>query len=77
MKGSDAPHEAVTRAADRMLEIVSGFYLNYGVGMFGLNRAFRLAENTGKELTFVPINKIIPKRFVFRIWWDMRCRSRS
>ena len=55
VKGSDAPHEAVTRAADRMLEIVSGFYLNYGVGMFGLNRAFRLAENT-KELTFVPIN---------------------
>ena len=55
VSGPDAPDEAVTKAADRMLEIVSGFYLNYGVGMFGLNRAFRLAENT-KELTFVPIN---------------------
>ena len=34
----------ISKAADDMLEIISDFYLKYGVGMFGLNRAFRLAE---------------------------------
>ena len=54
--GTEAPSdEAVSRAADRMLDIISDFYLRFGVGMFGLNRAFRLAENTD-ELTFIPIN---------------------
>ncbi len=36
--------EQLSPAADQVLEIISDFYLKYGVGMFGLNRAFRLVE---------------------------------
>jgi hypothetical protein len=54
-------------AADEVLEIISEFYKSYGVGMFGLNRAFRLGEKeeTGEPggfkdgtygITFEPIN---------------------
>lgn len=38
-------------AADRVLEIISGFYRKYGVGMFGLNRAFRLKEQEAPAMT--------------------------
>ena len=54
-EGEAPSDDALSRAADRVLDIISGFYLRFGVGMFGLNRAFRLAENTD-ELIFVPIN---------------------
>ncbi|MCR4838536.1 MAG: ATP-binding protein [Eubacterium sp.] len=44
-------------AAERMLDILANFYRDYGVGMLGLNRAFRLKEQeTG--LAFEPINNI-------------------
>ena len=56
-------------AADEVLSVISGFYKTYGVGMFGLNRAFRLVEKdedagiTGfrdgsspRGITFEPIN---------------------
>ncbi len=33
------------------------FYKDYGVGMFGLNKAFRIVENNGKP-DFVPINNL-------------------
>lgn len=36
---------------------VSGFYKDYGVGMFGLNKAFRLEYTNGK-LGFKPINNM-------------------
>ena len=51
------PEESFAQAAERMLDILSGFYRDYGVGMLGLNRAFRLKEQeTG--LAFEPINNI-------------------
>ena len=37
--------------ADRVLEIISEFYRKYGVGMFGLNRAFRLKEQEAPAMT--------------------------
>ena len=60
--------EAVSKAADEMLEIVSDFYLKYGVGMFGLNRAFRLAEGepadkhrgAGSRAIIPPIRQGLP-----------------
>lgn len=39
-------------------EIVTGFYKAYGVGMFGLNRAFRFREDAGGEIRFLPINNM-------------------
>lgn len=37
---------------------VTGFYKQYGVGMFGLNKAFRLAEDTSKGVKILPINNM-------------------
>ena len=38
-------------------EKIEEFYKDYGVGMFGLNKAFRIVENNGKP-DFVPINNL-------------------
>lgn len=39
-----------------IFRIVTDFYKAYGVGMFGLNKAFRIARDQNNELTFIPIN---------------------
>ncbi|MBO5994706.1 MAG: DUF815 domain-containing protein, partial [Firmicutes bacterium] len=41
---------------DGAFEILTDFYKRYGVGMFGLNRAFRIRHEEGRELEFIPIN---------------------
>lgn len=37
---------------------VTGFYKDYGVGMFGLNKAFRIIGNENGEVRFNPINNM-------------------
>ena len=37
---------------------VTGFYKDYGVGMFGLNKAFRIIGNDNGEVRFNPINNM-------------------
>ncbi len=37
---------------------VTDFYKDFGVGMFGLNKAFRLSQNTREEVSFQPINNM-------------------
>ena len=39
-------------------DIVTGFYKDYGVGMFGLNKAFRIQDRTDGEIHFLPINNM-------------------
>ncbi len=39
-------------------DFVTAFYKQYGVGMFGLNKAFRILEDTGSGLQIVPINNM-------------------
>jgi predicted AAA+ superfamily ATPase len=39
-----------------VFRIVTDFYKAYGVGMFGLNKAFRITHEVNKGLEFVPIN---------------------
>ena len=39
-----------------IFKIVTDFYKAYGVGMFGLNKAFRIVHPTNGDLQFVPIN---------------------
>lgn len=46
-----------TKDENEFFEKVSGFYKDYGVGMFGLNKAFRLEYTNGK-LGFKPINNM-------------------
>lgn len=46
-----------TKNEDEFFTCVTDFYKDYGVGMFGLNKAFRIVENNGKP-DFVPINNL-------------------
>ncbi len=48
---------AIAGAADdeEVFALVTEFYKNFGVGMFGLNRAFRI-QNLGGGVEFLPIN---------------------
>lgn len=39
-----------------IFKIVTYFYKAYGVGMFGLNKAFRIVHPTNGDMQFVPIN---------------------
>lgn len=43
-----------TNNEDGMFEVVTNFYKQYGVGMFGLNKAFRI-KKIENELQFIPI----------------------
>ena len=37
---------------------ITSFYKDYGVGMFGLNKAFRIGEKGNNEFEFLPINNM-------------------
>lgn len=39
-------------------ECVTNFYKAYGVGMFGLNKAFRLKESNSNDVEIIPINNM-------------------
>ncbi|MCD8300252.1 MAG: ATP-binding protein [Clostridiales bacterium] len=44
--------------AKGFFDAVTGFYRDYGVGMFGLNKAFRFAGTGAGGLSFLPINNM-------------------
>lgn len=43
---------------NEFFEIITGFYKDYGVGMFGLNKAFRITGNEDGTVKFHPINNM-------------------
>lgn len=47
-------------AADEneFFDCVTDFYRDYGVGMFGLNKAFRIREKADSQIEFLPINNM-------------------
>ena len=47
-------------AADEetFFELITGFYKDYGVGMFGLNKAFRIFPEESGKICFRPINNM-------------------
>lgn len=49
---------AGTNNADEFFDLVTDFYKDYGVGMFGLNKAFRITEGTDKPIVFQAINNM-------------------
>ena len=49
---------AEARDAEEFFAHVTDFYRDYGVGMFGLNKAFRIAENEDGSVRFLPINNM-------------------
>ncbi len=48
---------AAAENVEQFFDAVVTFYKKYGVGMFGLNKAFRIVEKNG-EPDFVPINNL-------------------
>lgn len=52
--------EKLENAADEneFFTFVTDFYRDYGVGMFGLNKAFRIRENETGSVDFIPINNM-------------------
>ena len=46
---------AAAESADEIFDIMTEFYKQYGVGMFGLNKAFRIKHEDGQSLQFVSI----------------------
>lgn len=52
--------ERLENAADEneFFEYVTEFYKDYGVGMFGLNKAFRIASSTESQVVLHPINNM-------------------
>ena len=52
--------EKLEQAKDEkdFFDIVTGFYKEYGVGMFGLNKAFRIQDRNDGEIHFLPINNM-------------------
>lgn len=43
---------------NEFFDYVTGFYKAYGVGMFGLNKAFRIAKSEEGKVEFCPINNM-------------------
>lgn len=41
-----------------IFQILNDFYIHFGIGMFGLNKAFRIKRNAQEAITFIPINNM-------------------
>lgn len=52
--------KALEKAADEneFFDLVTGFYKDYGVGMFGLNKAFRISNDENGSVIFHAINNM-------------------
>ena len=49
-------HVSEAKDVDEIFDIMTEFYKHYGVGMFGLNKAFRIRHEDGRDLEFIAIN---------------------
>ena len=47
-----------TENEKEFFDVITGFYKDYGVGMFGLNKAFRIEEKPQGGILFRPINNM-------------------
>ncbi len=58
-----------------IFKIVTDFYKAYGVGMFGLNKAFRIVHPTNGDMQFVPINNTEDVRLDDLIGYEIQKRK--
>ncbi len=49
---------AAAEDENAFFDVITAFYRDYGVGMFGLNKAFRIASNENGSLRFLAINNM-------------------
>jgi len=47
-----------TKNEKEFFRVITGFYKDYGVGMFGMNKAFRIEEKPEGGIAFKPINNM-------------------
>ncbi len=68
---------AIENAKDEedIFKIVTDFYKAYGVGMFGLNKAFRIVHPANGPLEFVPINNTEHVRLDDLIGYEIQKRK--
>ncbi|MCR4694536.1 MAG: ATP-binding protein [Pseudobutyrivibrio sp.] len=64
--------EALEKARDEkeFFAAVTDFYKAYGVGMFGLNKAFRMAEDTSDGVKLIPISNMEEVRLDDLVGYD-------
>lgn len=48
----------MARDENEFFDIITSFYKDYGIGMFGLNKAFRIKSNEQGDISFLPINNM-------------------
>lgn len=50
----------IAKAVDEneVFQILNDFYIQFGIGMFGLNKAFRIKSNESQMVSFIPINNM-------------------
>lgn len=68
----------IERAKDgkEIFEAVSEFYRNYGVGMFGLNKAFRIeSDDDGKNMKIRPITNMEPVHLSDLIGYELQKKA--
>lgn len=41
-----------------LVTVMKSFYRDYGVGLFGINKAFRISEAPGRDIELLPINNL-------------------
>lgn len=70
--------EEVEAAADgeEVFEAVARFYKNYGVGMFGLNKAFRIeSDDDGRNMKIRPITNMEPVHLSSLIGYELQKKA--
>ncbi len=63
---------SAAKSADEIFAIMNDFYKQYGVGMFGLNRAFRIRHEDGGDLKFIPINNTDKVRLTDLVGYEIQ-----
>lgn len=66
---------AKAKTTDEFFDLVTAFYRDYGVGMFGLNKAFRISQVDDKPLVFQPINNMEQVYLSDLIGYDLQKNS--
>ena len=64
------------KSGEEVFEVVAEFYRNYGVGMFGLNKAFRIeSDDDGRNMKIRPITNMEPVHLDDLIGYELQKKA--
>jgi predicted AAA+ superfamily ATPase len=64
------------KSGEEIFEVVAEFYRNYGVGMFGLNKAFRIeSDDDGRNMKIRPITNMEPVHLDDLIGYELQKKA--